>query len=76
MLAGAEPLLHWSATLVALLTLNCLVAPAVAELELIPVLALAELLPGAEPEAPAGPGLVFAAPSLVLPVAAPSCPVI
>jgi hypothetical protein len=52
-LLDLDGLLHWSATLVALLTLNCLVAPSVAELELIPVLALAELLPGAEAEAAA-----------------------
>jgi hypothetical protein len=52
-LLDGDGLLHWSATLVALLTLNCLVAPSVVELELVPVLALAELLPGAEAEAPA-----------------------
>jgi len=39
--------------LVALLTLNCFVAPEVAELELIPEFAVAELLPGADAEAPA-----------------------
>jgi hypothetical protein len=52
-LLDGDGLLHWFATLVALLTLNCLVALSVAELELIPVLALAELPPGAEAEAPA-----------------------
>lgn len=46
----AVPPLHWSATLVALLTVNTFVAPDVAELVLAPALALAELLPGAEVE--------------------------
>jgi hypothetical protein len=48
LLDGAAVLLHWSATLVALLTLNCFVAPAFTELELIPELAVAELLPEAD----------------------------
>ena len=39
-----EALVHWSATLVALATVNCLVAPAVAELEFIPELELVEVL--------------------------------
>jgi hypothetical protein len=39
-----EALVHWSATLVALATVNCFVAPAVAELEFIPELELVEVL--------------------------------
>jgi hypothetical protein len=39
-----EALVHWSATLVALATVNCLVDPAVAELEFIPELELVEVL--------------------------------
>jgi hypothetical protein len=35
---------HWSATLVALATVNCFVAPAVPELEFIPELELVEVL--------------------------------
>jgi hypothetical protein len=39
-----EALVHWSAILVALATVNCFVAPAVAELEFIPELGLVEVL--------------------------------
>jgi hypothetical protein len=78
--------LHWSATLVAAVTLNWRVVPAVPELEFIPELAPAELLPGAELAAPASPVAPEALPVLaeapaVVPAAAdepladPSCPV-
>lgn len=39
--------LHWSATLVALVTLNCLLVEALAEPEFMPELLPAALLPGA-----------------------------
>lgn len=62
--------------MVALLTLNCFVAPAFVELELIPELAVAELLPGAEADDPAGLELAAPAFEFILPeAAAPSCPV-
>jgi hypothetical protein len=69
-------LLHWSATLVALVTLNCLVAPVVAELEFIPEFAPAELLFGADVLALAVPDALALAPAVLEAVlAAPSCPV-
>ena len=43
-----DGVLHWSATLVALVTLNVFIAPAVAELEFMPEFVPAEALPGAE----------------------------
>ena len=82
-----EGVLHWSATLVAAVTLNWRVAPALPELEFIPELAPAELLPGAELAAPASPVApealpVFAEAPALVPAAAdeplapdPSCPV-
>jgi hypothetical protein len=58
--------------LVAPVTLNCLAAPAVAELEFNPEFVPAELVPGAEALALAAAEASLAAPA-VLPV--PSCPV-
>ena len=54
-----EGVLHWSATLVALLTLNCFIAPAVAELEFIPGVP-SGLPPGAEAPAMACPPVLLA----------------
>lgn len=70
-LAGAE--LHWSATLLALVTLNCFAAPAAAvdpELEFIPELApLAEVEPLEEAPAPlwSGEAVVPDAASVLFP---------
>jgi hypothetical protein len=62
-----------SATLVALVTLNCFVDPAVAELEFIPEFALPAALLVAEAASP----VELAPPVLAVAVAlpAPSCPV-
>ncbi len=70
--AGAGVLVHWSAILVALVTLNCFAVPAVAELEFIPEFA-AEGMPEVEAVAPAPPFCVFA--EAVPFVADPSWPV-
>jgi hypothetical protein len=51
--------LHWSAILVALVTLNCFIAPAVAEPEFIPGVP-AGLLPGAEALAVVCPAVLLA----------------
>ena len=65
-----EPLVQWSATLVAAVTLNCFIwllvalAVPVLELEFIPELAPAEAVPFAEalaPVSPAEPGVVLLA---------------
>jgi hypothetical protein len=69
-----EGVVHWSATLVALVTLNCLIAPAVAELEFIPGVP-AGLLPGAEALAVACPAVLLADAVPVSFAAEPSCPV-
>lgn len=64
--------MHWSATLVALVTLNCFIAPAVADVEFVPEFDPAVLLPGALALAfapPAVPGLATAVAEPVLAVA-------
>jgi hypothetical protein len=69
-------LVHWSATLVAPVTLNCLLAPVVAELEFIPEFVPAELLLGADALALAVPDALALAPAALEAVlTAPSCPV-
>jgi len=73
--AGA--LLHWSATFVALVTLNSFVAPALAELEFIPEFDPAAPVPGAEALAFAPPvvpvlAVAVADPVLAVPLSAGS----
>ena len=68
--------MHWSATLVAPVTLNCLLAPVVAELEFFPEFVPAELLLGADALALAVPDALALAPAALEAVlTAPSCPV-
>ena len=64
--AGVGVLVHWSAILVALVTLNCFAVPAVAELEFIPEFA-ADGLPGVEVLGVAPPFCALAAALLVAP---------
>ena len=60
-----EALVHWSDSLVALLTLNCFMFEVLAELA--PALAVAELVPGAElaEACPPGPVAVALVPELI-----------